>query len=436
MSNSSHFFARDEDGAVTIWATSWTIVFLLIGGLSIDVGNAWKERSMLQSTADAAALAGAIELGSVLDEAARAEAIRIAELNLNNDVLVGADIISGKWDTASRTLDTAALVHDAVQVVTRRDSGGGNQVPTFLLKLIGITYWNVSTAATAQKFLPGCIKDGMVADNTVQISSNNNFFDGYCIHGQNGVQVSSNNFYEGPSGGIPGVIVSMNDLADFGMPASGFASSPGLQEALRENWMRPKSVDHIGEILTALLDVNSPRIPDFIDTTKPVIVKTRATFKPAAMLPGRIYSVNCSGSQQINFPANSLVRDSILVTSCRISTASGVRFESSIIATSNSASNSISSAQGAILGKDDNCAKGGGSLFLTAGGVDYAAHLEVYGSQVIAAGDIKIVAESQGIEGASFQSGNDIKLTSNGSFGNCNSNVDEIVYEDYFRLVN
>ncbi len=431
-------FARDADGAVTIWATSWTIVFLLIGGIAIDSGNAFKERAMLQATADAAALAGAIDMYDLSESAMQAEAIRVADMNMSNDVLVAAAVVTGGWDMTTRTFDPAALVHDAVQVVTERSNANGNQLPTFLLKLIGFNSWDVSTMATAQRFLPGCIMDGMVAADTVQISSNNAFVKGFCIHGQNGVQVSSNNSFEGPNAGIPGVKVTMNDLADFEMPSSAFDSSPGLEAALAENWMEPKLVNHVDEIIAAMTDLTSDRLPSYIDRSRPVLNMTKAAFAGVARTtePGRVYKVTCTPHQSIIFTANSVLRNIVLVTNCKITNTAHVSLFNSVMVTSNTSTEAIKAGADMTIGEDDNCAAGGGSLMMTAGGINIAALSDIYGSQIVAVGDIHIAAQAQGIEGASFQSGGQIQMTSNGAMGNCVGNVDQIVSEDYFRLVN
>ena len=87
------------------------------------------------------------------------------------------------------------------------------------------------------------------------------------------------------------------------------------------------------------------------------------------------------------------------------------------------------------IGTDDNCASGGSAQLLTAGSMHFAGKLNLFGAQVIAAGNVTIAAQEDGIEGSSIQSGGDIKLTSNSSFGFCNGNVDQILFEDYYRLV-
>lgn len=64
----------------------------------------------------------------------------------------------------------------------------------------------------------------------------------------------------------------------------------------------------------------------------------------------------------------------------------------------------------------------------------FAANLAVFGSQLVATGDLVFAARADGIKGASMIAGGLISGTSNMSMGFCGQNVDS--YEaEYFRLV-
>ena len=45
-------FLRDEDGGYTIYSLLWFIVYVGIGGLAVDVTDAYRNQTLLQSTAD------------------------------------------------------------------------------------------------------------------------------------------------------------------------------------------------------------------------------------------------------------------------------------------------------------------------------------------------------------------------------------------------
>jgi Flp pilus assembly protein TadG len=51
-------FLRDESGSYTIWSLIWFSLYVAIGGLAVDMTDAYRNQTLLQSTADASALAG------------------------------------------------------------------------------------------------------------------------------------------------------------------------------------------------------------------------------------------------------------------------------------------------------------------------------------------------------------------------------------------
>ncbi len=428
-SAATNHFTADEEGSVTIWAMGWTVVFLLVGGLAVDVGNAWRVQGMLQATADAAALSGAIELLNASDTAARAEAIRIADLNMPEGVVVAADVISGSWDSSTRTINPNAIVKDTLRVTARRSGATNNALPTFLIKLAGITSWDVAAQATAERFVPGCMRDGLVARGRVEVSSNNAFVDEICLHGQTGVKISSNNSFEA------GVKVTMPDLDMLQIPASGLTSNAGLAAALGENNLDPTIIDHVSEIVTGLQNPAYSGQPSYINKTLPAIAMTRTSFNAASSLTaGRVYSVNCTGGSGININA-AVVTNVVITTNCKISFSANSVIKNAVIATSSTATTSVSGSASSTIGANDNCAVGGGAQVLTAGSIHFASGLNLYGSQMIAVGNVTIAANSLGIKGASIQAGGDIKLTSNTSFGPCAGNVDMAFYRGRYRLV-
>ena len=260
----------------------------------------------------------------------------------------------------------------------------------------------------------------------VEISSNNEFLEGICLHGQTGVKISSNNYFE------QGVKVTMPDLSSLQIPSSGLETNLGLEQALGEDWIDPKIVDHVSEIVTALKNPASSRQPDYINSSLPAIAKTRTGFESATLIPGRVYNVTCTGGAALNVKT---IQNVVVSTNCKLSFNATSYVANAILATSNTSTQSINGSGNSIIGKDDNCAKGGGAQLITAGEVHFASGLKLSGSQIIAIGSVTIAAQNDGIEGASIQSAHDIKLTSLSSFGSCNTNIDQILNEDYFRLV-
>ena len=178
-------FLADQRGAGTIMGLLWFMLLVGITGMAVDTTDGFRNRTMLQATADAAALAGAIDLP---DQAAVvATAVTYAAENMpspaNGSVLDPADVRIGLWDGATRSLDIGAALPDSVMVTVRRSEANNNPVPVNFLRIVGLTNWNVQARAVAQRFIPECLKDGLIARGIVDISSNNGFVNQICVHG-------------------------------------------------------------------------------------------------------------------------------------------------------------------------------------------------------------------------------------------------------------
>ncbi len=260
-----HEFARDELGAGTIMGLLWFMLLVGITGMAVDATNGFRNRTMLQATADAAALAAVIDLPN--EAAAVATAIAYSAGNMPDamygEVLQPSDVEVGAWGMANRSFEdggvvpdpldpSGVLLPDSVRVTLHQTEDNANAVPVSFLRIIGLQTWDVNVEAVAQRYLPDCLMDGLVARGVVDISSNNGFINEICIHGQEGVEMQNHNDYE------LGVNVSMPDL-DYQLviPTGGMESNPGLPEAVREQSLDPRMVNHIEEITDAFLAVNT-----------------------------------------------------------------------------------------------------------------------------------------------------------------------------------
>jgi Flp pilus assembly protein TadG len=153
--------ARNDRGNVaTLTAFALVPLIILTAGV-LNFGFAWAVRNELQSTADAAALAGASQLGD--DAQVLAEANEFAANNMaatpHGDVLTDPDVEIGHWDNATRVFTPGGTPENAVRATTRRSSVNGNSLPAFLGDFIGRDEWNLTTQAIAavQTTGEGCI---------------------------------------------------------------------------------------------------------------------------------------------------------------------------------------------------------------------------------------------------------------------------------------
>lgn len=151
-----------QAGVVMVWVALSMLVILGLGALAVDVGFLMASRNELQNAADAAALAGAGELGnkyyndeeydSTWDSIIRAVAKDVGEKNkvAGDELLIdNSDIHIGCWD-GSNFGPCSSSSPDAVRVITRRDGeNNSNQIITFFAKALGIDSVSVNANATA-----------------------------------------------------------------------------------------------------------------------------------------------------------------------------------------------------------------------------------------------------------------------------------------------
>jgi hypothetical protein len=438
---STQRFLLDEHGGGTIMGLLWFALMVGICGLAVDSTNGFRARTMLQATADAAALAAAIDLPD--PDVATATAVTYATDNMgtevNGSVLDPAEVFVGLWDPDNYTLDTGAALPDSVYVTVRQTEENSNPVPVNFLRIIGLMNWNVSAQAVAQKFIPECLRDGLIAREIVDMSSNNNFVKEICVHGQQGVNLQSNNFFE------LGVNVSMINLATLELPASGMDSNIGLPEALRENNLDPRMVNHVNEIMLDCLDPTSEVQNSFTLTDEPVI-EIDEKFNLANTLPGRIYKVVCAPNKNAAIPSHSTVDSVVIIAECEIKINAGATVTNSVLGSLSGgnpgqgtgggiSSANIGVAANVQLGTPDNCAEGGGVQMFSNATIHTAASTAIDGVQMVAAGDIELGAQDLGINGISAQAGGTITLTSNNQFGLCSGGAPNLFTVPYYRLV-
>ena len=201
----------------------------MFGGLALDLAYAYKSRNELQIAADAAAHAALYLRQSNGPTTAKSKAVQVAKGTLPTssfgDVLNTQDVIFGSWDFDSQVFSENPNATDAVLVSTKRFESNGNEVPTFMLNILGINEWNVRAESVFVKHYPTCLSQGFAANEVVDVQSNNTFYSGFCIHSNNYVKMKQHNNFE------VGVIVSMPDSNDVEAPDPGI---DGLAEALRD----------------------------------------------------------------------------------------------------------------------------------------------------------------------------------------------------------
>ena len=464
----SHDFTRDERGAGTIMGLLWFMLLVGITGMAVDTTNGFRNRTMLQATADAAALGGVIDLPDGAAAVPNAIAYSVGNMSVGDygDVLQPGDVEIGAWRLPVRDFEEGGLVEnildpngppvpDSIRVTLRQTSANANAVPVNFLRIIGLQSWDVNVEAVAQRFIPECLNNGLVARGIVDISSNNGFVNRICIHGQQGVHLQNHNYEE------LGVTISMPDMdSQLVIPASGMESNPGLSEALRETSLDPRMVNHVDEIMLAMLNLESYVRPGYIGTnaTLPTVIVKDEKWDFADAAPGNVYHIQCAANKTVGIPSGITLTGMVIISDCQVNVGSHVTMSDLVLASraggnpggggtgGNGKKNSggggpgisnanINFSAGVNLGTADNCSPGGGVQIFSNASVHFSSSMTINGLQVIAAGEVDLGARDMGVNGINVQAGGNITLTSNNMFGLCSGNAPNLQTVAYYRLV-
>ena len=431
-------FRKSEDGALTALGLYLFVAMAMIGAIAVDVSNLFAARSQLQVAADTAGHAALYFRDRHDAAASKVKAVEMARAGMPHarygNILVEEDITFGSWDYDTQVFTPDANSRESVMVATSRISDKSNSIGSLLFQFIGKSDWDVITPAVFTTFRPTCFREGLVGDGVVDIQSNNGFTNGFCVHSNEYVSVNSNNIFES------GTIVSMPNSSDIDLPRSGFETNDGLQAALRSGVYRLRILNKLNDIEDDLLsgDLTAKNMPDFItDATVVPFRGNNTRLDETDFTPGRVHTLNCGQGGRLTLtPSGSGTPFSTfaLVTNCEIKFAQGTVLEDVVIFTNHTGSRSMNSPSSFQIGRDDNCADGGGARLLTRGSVVFAAGLKVFGSQVLALHDIEFEAIANGIMGLAMVAGGTIDATSNSNMGFCGSGMGDNYEAEYFRL--
>lgn len=429
-------FRSGEDGVMTVFGIFLLLVTLMIGGLAIDVANAMRLRTHLQVAADSAAHAALVVMTETNSEAdAKLTAIEVASgsmpLTAFGETIKPADIVFGNWNETTRTFTLTTTDVNAVRVDASQIEERQNSVGTYFLKFAGFDRWNIVRESVYTTYIPTCMREGFVAENIVDVTTGNTYTSGFCIHSNDYVELNTDNTLQ------PGVIVSMPNKNDLVMPTDGFLKNTGLEDALRDGAYRLNLVARIDPIIAGVDKPGSVHYrSDYITSSTTETIDPSVKFDADVWTPGRVHYRTCSAvNEQVQIHTGTTLTDGVLVTNCLIKFGENVSLENVTIVNSNPSSNSFSGASGLRLGRDDDCAPGGGVQLVTKGGVAIPQYLQMYGAQILAGGDVSFTSDATGIEGASIISGGRIDGTSDSVMGFCGgAGMENNFYAWYFRM--
>jgi hypothetical protein len=424
-------FIEGEKAGITAFGLFMIISGLLVGAYSVDWSNLMAARTQLQVAADAAAHAALVKREFSTEAEAKEEAVRIAVKNMPvekfGQILSTEDVSFGIWDQAKFTFSESSGSKSAVRVRTHRIDERGNSISTFLLRLVGVNSVPLTREAVFATYYPTCLREGFVAQDVVDLQSNNSFTNGFCVHSNAHVSLNSNNYFE------PGTVVSMPNEEDIELPSSGYDTNTGLSDALRSGSWHIRILKQLDYVIDALESDDPEYHRSFVTSPTPVLLPDR-NIDQEDLIAGRIHTFTWSGGAALTVKNDVLVSNVVIVTDCDVKFGAGVVIQDAVIATRSTDKHSMTASSGLQVGRNDNCASGGDAQLLTLGSMDFPSDLKIYGSQLIALGDISFAANADGIQGAALVAGGQISGTSNMSMGFCGTGMENNIQAEYFKL--
>ena len=453
LKSQARFFVADASAGVTIWALFNFMIILFFAGLALDVNNAVRSRTQLQGAADAAGHAAIYAQLKTGDKtAATAAGVKIAEANmptsLFGEVLATADVEFGNWDRVARTF-TPGTGDTAVRVSTRRLDSRGNSVGTFLMDLLGIatlelnttSVWDYEDGICVTNKTDGVPGEGFFAIGDVDMQTGNVFGEGFCIHSETYVKLSTGNTFKDD------VFISMPDLGELRMPESGWTNNTGINDALHQGgypmlrafFKKPgggfyslvNSYDSADTSKFEYVNVNvgggqvltQAMIDDAINAASP-------TLDP-------IVRVTCAGNK-FDVAQDETLSGIKLVTDCNVKFMQGSALENMTLVTTSTDIQSISGPSGTRWGNTGYCGNPtsvGGVTVMTMGSIQMAADFEAHGLEILAAGSVNLAAKADGFTAINIVTAGSIDITANSNFGFCPGDAPNSFMIPAFRMV-
>ncbi len=440
-------FLRDERGGYTVWGLLWFMLYVGVGGLAVDVTDAYRNQTLLQATADAAALAGIM---SPLDDENEVDTWAVAYAGFNmassvhGEVLKTTEVDIGTWNFTDREFSVGGANPNAVRAITRRDATNANPVATNFLRIIGLDTWNVSAEAIAAIGVDICANNGIISGGTLDVRPHTNFIDNICLIGVEQFQFRQNDttFEDGVYIGAgcgesekkcigPGNQVYDND--DF---ARAFEMNDDDTGGNFDIDITPQNALNVEAYINAVMDLANPDGPnnfeyfeqfvteysknlvdysgyDYLSNGGLIPKYVTGAALPETMVSYTVYDLNCPMAGY-ELPAGNYANVAVIAT-CPISFATGVAYNlrnSMIVSTYSSQGRAaISGAAGVDLGTADTDCLVWNEMYAL-GDVNFAHGGNFPNLRILADGDIHFAASSDSYSGTNIQATGDVFMAS------------------------
>lgn len=139
---------RNRPGAIVVMTGIFIVAIMIIAAIAIDASRIFAAKNELQTAADAAALAGAVQLldgSETFEDTARAYALRN---RVEQDGIDSVEVEYGVWIPADRAFVAGGEPRDAVRVTTR------HPLPLSLARVFGDSMVTITATAIAWSSAP------------------------------------------------------------------------------------------------------------------------------------------------------------------------------------------------------------------------------------------------------------------------------------------
>lgn len=480
-------FSISESGGATGWGLFILACIIVVAGLAIDGTNGMRAKEHLQSTADIAAHAGAVELANGSANAKIGETAKdIAQLNMPvdsfGDVVGDAQVSVQVGHFDGTNFSAGVHTRNAVRVDLEMTESSGNPVETFLLGLVGHSSWDVRASSMVSYDDTGLCdsNDGIYAHGTVKITSSATIGTDFCIFSKQAVELSNNNEF------ATGSHIAMPDLENCKHCTD--HHNPGVEDAKLESNLQLEDVSqHIDAIMASFLRTSGDQGPvnDFtgvvsldsdltplsdIDYNTALfkegdIVSISATdFEALPSVPsGLVYAVYCSaplvssgahtpesssntngGSQKtstkkggsspskLSFETSSSsgISGVAVMTDCQLDFGNTAIIRNSIIVTTSTSNQSVSAGSKAVIGSSAiSCPNARKVVIMSQGDMRIPAGLETNNVDFIIAGDVNLASgtSAQATKlGTSIYIGGEAQIAAQGTWIACGDAKSEL----------
>lgn len=151
MRKNIQFFVNDQRGSVITFVAVGIFILVGMAAFAVDASYFYILKNRLQTTADISALASVRQFpdeNMMLTVALEYSSKNMATNN-HGSVLANTDMVTGNWNSNTRTFTPANNPLNAVRVVTRRSQANDNAAGTFFANIFGIASVDITTSAIA-----------------------------------------------------------------------------------------------------------------------------------------------------------------------------------------------------------------------------------------------------------------------------------------------